>query len=60
VLLCALLVVLKAARIFFVHFEAGAGVSFRVFIVGVVEELRLLLRAILCDIRVAIQLALAC
>lgn len=60
VLLCALLVVLEAAGIFLVDSEARAGVRVGVFVVGVVEQLGLLLWAVVCDGRVAVQLALAC
>ena len=59
-LLGSLLVVLEAARIFLVYFEACTGLYLRILIVGVVEQLCLLLRAFLGDERFAVQFALAC
>lgn len=59
-LLGTLFVVLEAARILLVHLEACAGICVGILIVGVVEQLRLLLGAILSDGCVAVQFALAC
>lgn len=59
-LLGTLFVVLEAARILLVHLEACAGICVGILIVGVVEQLRLLLGAILCYGCVAVQFALAC
>ena len=60
VLLGTLFVVLEAARILLVHLEACASVCVGILVVGVVEQLRLLLGAILGDGCVAVQFALAC
>lgn len=57
-LLGALLVVLEAARVFLVHLEAGAILCLGIFIVGVVEQLCLFLRATLDGDRIAVPFTL--